>query len=654
MKMVSAVQFQRILEPIEIGSMRLKNRIVMAPMLDNFDGDDGYPTERKKKYLVARARGGAGLIIIGSICVDSRSGRANKNQLLIDDDKFIPGLRAIVRSIQRYGTKVCAQIHHFGPYSDPNLVHIQNLAPSAITVAGRIAREMTLNEIQEIVSRHVEAATRAKKAGFDGIEIMMGGGYLLSSFLSAVTNRRKDAYGGDLKNRARICLEILKGIREKVGESFPIAAKFSASEKGMEYGIEGCFTIEEGKKFAFMLGDAGISYLNIQSRGHIKTADGFDSNYYLKYPAEPAPFISDVEELKKVVRVPLMTTGRLNPRLAEQLLQENKIDLVGVARGLLVDPEFVNKIASGAVEDIRPCINCLHCLKKLFIGGPLECAVNPAVGREAEYEIKPAEVKKRVLVVGGGPAGMGAARVASLRGHEVILYEKNHRLGGQLLAAAVAPKKGDIEDLTNYLETQIKRLGVKVELGKEATPKEVEKVKPDVVIIAAGGSPFIPEISGVDGDNVVMAEDVLLGKASVGQRVVVIGGGVVGCETADFLSDKGKKVIVVEMLGELASGMSNIKKHQLMDRLNGKGVILLTKTRCQEVGRSGVVAITEGGEKRTLEADTIVLAAGSKSNTQLSKELEDKFLELYLVGDCVEPRKIVEAMDEGFRIGCLI
>ena len=651
---IDTALFQKILEPIQIGDMLLRNRIVMAPMLDNFDDHNGYPTERKKKYLEERAKYDIGLIIIGSICIDSRTGRAHRLQLLIDDDKYISGLRAIVHAVQRYGSKVCAQIHHFGLYSDPEIMHLQNLGPSALIMAGRAAREMTLDEIKDTVNRHIEAAIRAKKAGFDAVEVMMGGGYLLGSFLSAVTNKRKDNYGGELENRARICIEILRGIRERLGTNFPIGAKFSPSERGAEYGIEGCFSIEEGKQFARMLEEAGISYLNIQSRGHIKSAEGLDSNYYLKFPEETGPFMSDVLELRKDVKVPLMTTGRLTPEFAEPLLQEGKIDLMGVARGFLVEPEFAGKIASGDLEDIAPCINCLYCLDDLFDGGPLACAVNPAVGREAEYEIKPANGSKKVLIIGGGPAGMEAARVSAMRGHEVVLYEKDQSLGGQLRAASVAPTKRDIGDLITYLETQLRKLGVRVELNKEAAPLLVEEAKPDVVVVATGASRVIPEIPGGDGENVVMAEDVLLGKVSVGRRIIVIGGGMVGCETADFLGDKGNELIIVEMLEELASGMSNLKKRLLLDRLNEKRVTLLVSTRVLEVTESGVVVTTHDGERKTLEADTVVLATETKAKSELFWALEGQFSELYLVGDGVEPRRIAEAMDEGFRIGCLI
>jgi len=362
------------------------------------------------------------------------------------------------------------------------------------------------------------------------------------------------------------------------------------------------------------------------------------------------------EMVKKVVNIPVMAVGKLGyPELAERVLEEKKADFIILGRALLADPEWPNKVKEGRLEDIRPCVGDNEgCIGSVLAGGHIGCTVNPTTGMEREFVIKPAEKKKTVLVVGGGPGGMEAARVAALRGHKVALWEKGDALGGNLIPASVPHFKQDYMDLTNYLSTQIKKLGVTVELEKEATPEIIQEVKPEVVFIATGSTPIVPEIPGVEKGKVVTATDLLLGRREAGESVVVVGGGLVGCETALYLAQKGKKVTIVEILDTVMRDMNNINGEHLLKLLADTNVRILTDTNVLEITDEGIAIADKDGKKSTLEADTVVLALGLKPCGELLEALKDKVPEVYAIGDCVEPRKVLNAIEEGFRTARLI
>ena len=641
--MNESVRLQRLFQPMSIGEMRLRNRIVMPPMVTNFGSSDGRVTEQTTAYYEERAKGGVGLIIVEATCVDSPIGKLSPYQLVIDNDSFIPGLSDLAHAIRRHGARAAVQLHHAGGSTSSAVTGLQPVGPSAVTFPDReMPIELTLGEISEIVQRFARAAERAKRAGFDGVEIHAAHGYLIAQFLSSAFNKRQDEYGGSLANRARFLLEIIKTTRAVVGKSYPVWCRLS----GREYGIPGGITVEETQAVARMAEEAGAAAIHVSAY-----AAGRDTRN-LPPAAQPrGALVRFAEAVKSVVSIPVITVGRIEPVLGERILTEGRADLIAIGRGLIADPYLPQKAAAGRLEDIRPCIACGSCLARVNAGkdSPL-CGVNPAVGQEGEYAIELAAKPKKVVVIGGGPAGMEAARVAALRGHQVTLFEKETRLGGQLNVAAVPPYKSEINELNKYLATQVQKAGVKLELGKKATTAKVKKIAPDAAILATGVTPFIPEIPGIDRKNVVMAEDVLAGRAKLGEGVIVIGGELVGCETAEFLADSGKTVTITRRGPTMAAGVAPMIGEALVGRLKAKGVTMLTGVKYEEVNDEGLVITTKDREKRTIPADTIVLAAGSKPNTELLSELRGIVSEVHRVGDCVEPRGIVEALTEGWRV----
>jgi NADPH-dependent 2,4-dienoyl-CoA reductase/sulfur reductase-like enzyme len=358
------------------------------------------------------------------------------------------------------------------------------------------------------------------------------------------------------------------------------------------------------------------------------------------------------EAIKKVVQVPVIAVGRINtPELAESVLQEGKADFVAIGRGLIADPEFPNKAMQGKSDEIRMCTSCRECLDKIiFEKTKTACSVNAAFGNEAEYAITPTKNPKRVLIAGGGPGGLEAARIAALRGHKVILHERGNELGGQMLLASLPPYKETVGEVRKYLIGQITKLGVDVKLGQGVTPDLIEKVKPDIVVVATGATPIIPGIGGIDRGNVFTFKDVLINKKDIGEEVVIIGGGRVGCETAEFLADKGKKVTIIEMLDKIGADMGQFSKEDLFPRLSKMGVRMEVNTKAEEITSAGILA-KAGSETVRFDADSVVIATGSTSNTELAEQLKGKIANLYIIGDCVEPRRIQNAIHEGYRVG---
>ena len=639
---MSESQFKKLFEPARIGQMELKNRIVMPPMLTGYTADQGYVSQRLMDYYEARARGGVGLIII-EITAPSFQGRQLIFQLAVSDDSYIPGFRELVGVIHKHGAKVALQLQHAGLAVRTDDTGYPAVGPSPIPgPSGEVPHELTTDEIAEIVQQFAAGARRAKEAGFDGVEIHGAHQYLISSFLSSATNIRKDRYGGTVENKARFLIEVLQAVRKTVGPDYPVWCRLSAQEYGMENGI----TLEETKQVVPMAIDAGAQAIHVSAYGR--------GSYTTKAPSPDSPgfFVPLAEEIKKVASVPVIAVGRMDAELAEQVLEEGKADLVAIGRRLIADPELPNKVAEGRLDDINPCTGCLECMERhLFAGQETACAVNAAMGREREYRIQPADKVKKVVVAGGGPAGMEAARVAALRGHQVMLFEKEPRLGGQLNVAAIPPYKDDILPLIKYLARQVEKTGVEIRLGTEATSELITESKPDAVVVAVGGTPTIPEIPGADRPSVVTVAGVLSGEAEVGRNVVIIGGGTVGCETAHFLAEKGKKVTVIEMLKRMAADMLPMVRSRRMSGLREKQVAMLTGTTCEGITEGGVIVTAGDGQKQTLQADTVILAVGYRANNALSKALEGKVSEVYCIGDSSQPRRIMDAINDGYRVG---
>jgi 2,4-dienoyl-CoA reductase-like NADH-dependent reductase (Old Yellow Enzyme family)/thioredoxin reductase len=627
----------KLFEHITIRGMTLKNRIIMPPMQVSL----GFRNARAQAYFTERARGGVGAIITPATSVDS---------FIFDDAwgraggaaRFINGARLLVNAVHDAGAKVGIQLWH-GNYLPQGIGMMDTRGQPVAPSPKEEMRELTVDEIHSITLKFALAAVGAKLAGFDFVELHGAHGYLLSQFFSPVFNRRTDEYGGSITGRMHFALECVSTTKAAVGGDYPIFFRIGAWED-MADGIK----VEEAVQFAAELEKAGVDVIDV-SVGHL------DEPGFIASPGPDKPmgtFAHLAEAIKQKVTIPVVAVGRINtPEIAEALLVKGKADLVAIGRQLIADPLWPTKVAAGQIEDIVPCISCNVCLDTAFAADELKCSVNASLAKEAEYALRPAERKKKVLVVGGGPAGMEAARTAAMRGHEVALWEKKEKLGGQLLLAAVAPHKEVISSLNKYMAGQLKKAGVQVLLRHEATAESVKATRPEVVVLATGSTPFVPDIRGSRRANFVLALDVLAGKEEVGNRVVIIGGELIGCETADYLAQKGKTVTIMRRGPDIAVGVNQQARDNLLARLRRNRVTMLTGVRYEEITDKGLVITDKKGQRQNIEADTIVLATGATSNTELTTELADQNVALHLIGDCVTPGKIADAIRDGAKVG---
>ena len=655
--------------------------------------------ETCKAFYEAIARGGVGLLIVHSPTIDYPLGARWRQRYRIDDDKYIQGLSELTEVIHKHGCPTFMQMEHDGPWQNPLFMNQPPIysgppigaSPVNLDVPGEfhrdVPRELTIPEIEELVDKFASAAVRAQKAGFDGVDINAGSSHLLHNFLSPFWNRRQDAYGGSQENRARFLVEIIREIKKHAGGDFPVTVCMNGIEVGQAIDIkdEECLTAEDSRGIALILQEAGADAIQVRNHWLGYHVGGFLPDY-LFYPEPPVPLktfpkeynwsqrgaganILLAEGMKKVLSVPVIIVGKLSPELGEKILREGKADFIAMDRRLMADPELPNKVASGRLEDIAPCTACGTCLDQR-VQMARRCRINAALGTE-HYTIEKTEKRKKVVVVGGGPAGMEAARVAALRGHDVTLYDKTHQLGGLLPMAAVV-KGLELEDLpamVRYLKIQIEKLGVKTELGKEVDSSIIKEIKPDVVIVATGGTLTVPEVTGINKHNVIttpalhrMTKSYLkfLGPRTlawltkfwipIGKRVVVIGGGLHGCEVAESLVKRGRKVTIVDTAEALGEGIIDFRLGLLLDWFHKKGVAMITGVKSMEITDQGVVITTKQGDKQTLEADSIIPTSPLIPNTGLLKSLEGKVPEVYAIGDCREPRMIVDAIADGWHI----
>ncbi|MFC1956280.1 FAD-dependent oxidoreductase [Chloroflexota bacterium] len=642
----------KLFEPGKIGSLAIKNRILMCPMaIGGLEEPDGRLSQRGIDYYVARAKGGVGLIITGFTRVSRELEPNIEAKLVVDSKLSIPWLSDLAEAVHDYGAKVAVQLSAgLGRVTFPTTLMIAGaVAPSALPAywdPSVITRELRTDEIERLVHAFEVSAGILRIAGIDAVELHAHEGYLFDQFMTTLWNKRRDKYGGDLDNRLRFPLEVIEAIKRGAGADFPIIFRF-----GLKHYIDGGRDIEEGLEIARRIEVAGADSLEVD-------AGCYETWYWAHPPTTLAPgcMVDMAQMTKEVVKIPVIAIGKLGyPELAETVLQEGKADFICLGRALLADPEWPTKVKQGRLEEIRPCIGCHDgCLKRELDGKSISCAVNPATGMEREFNIKPAGIAKSVLVVGGGPSGMEAARTAALRGHKVTLWEKSSALGGNLIPASIPNFKQDYKSLINFLTTQINKLGVAIELGKEATPELVQKVNPDVVFVATGSMPIIPDIPGIEKKMVVTAIDLLSGKRDAGELVVVVGGGLVGCETALYLAQKGKKLTIVEMLESVMLDVYVANRMHLLELLADAGVVILTETSLSGITSRGVNIVNKYGERSDLKADTVVLAVGLKSDGWLLEALKDKVPEVYAIGDCIEPRKVMQAIWEGFRTARLV
>ncbi|MBN1907566.1 MAG: FAD-dependent oxidoreductase [Deltaproteobacteria bacterium] len=693
--MSGKAQFEMLLSPFFIGKMRIKNRIIKtAAEMNTHDPIDAHMNQRTIDYVEAVAKGGAGMVILWNAYLDYPLGARMADGLRIDTDEYIPGFIKLAEAVHKYDCKLSVQMMHAGPWCPAALAGRPPIAASVMQeeVYGFLSdetAEATLSEIADIQEKFVKAAERLKQAGVDHLEIHCGTQHLGNTFMSRHWNKRNDQYGPQsVENRARFMVEIIQKMKTRLGKDFPLGVLYNAAEYGIDDGI----TAAEGQEFGRLFEAAGADNL------HPK-ADGIGPLYSLInwpeavcYPEVPDPLPKELDGsksgagfwvplaalVKKAVKIPVIATAGIDAEMGEKILSEGKADFIGMTRRLLADPELPNKVAEGRLDDIAPCTRCLSCIEAIHtnyipgLPGKAYCRINASLTKEGEYEIKPADKKKKVMVVGGGPAGMEAARVAALRGHDVTLYEKEHYLGGSVPVAATI-KGLDIEDLpalVRYLHTQITKLGVKINLGKEVNRAFIEKLKPDVLILATGGLYSIPEIPGINSPKVVKAADLnrrlktflrffnprLLIWATklwmpIGNNVVIIGGGIHGLQTAVFLTKRGRKVTVVETAEKMGKMVIENHKVRLFGWLEQKGVILYPGVKYEEITDKGLTITTKEGERKTLAADTILPTLPMLQDTELIKILKGAAPEIYQIGDCSNPALIIDAIGDGSYIG---
>ena len=637
---------KNVFSPIKIGSLELKNRLVVSPMVTNYCNKDGTASERWIAYLEARAKGGWGLIITEDYAVDPL-GRGYSNIPGLWDDSQIESHVEVTRTVHRYGAKIMAQIYHAGRETVHSITGSQPLAPSPLPCPAlqEMPRELTIPEIHDIVEKFGDCALRAKKAGFDGVEVHGAHGYLICGFMSPYTNKRTDMYGGCLMNRLRFPLEVIKNVMEKVGDNFTVGFRISGDEF-----VPGGHTIEDTKAIAAILEEHRIDVI------HVSVGNYATPHMTIAPAAQRHGLITDLAaEVKKVVKIPVITVCRINDALiADTIIASGKADLVSMARGSLSDPELPNKSVSGRFDEITYCVGCNQgCLTLLLEDQPIKCLVNPEAGREKEFSVKPTRAKKKVLIAGGGPAGMEAAIGAAKAGHEVQLYEKKDRLGGQYYLAAIPPAKGEITAFISCLENRLNNLNVSVYLSTELTPTIIASQKPDVVIIATGSKPIKPDIPGIEKPNVVNAYEVLEGKVDVGPRVVLIGGGMVGAETASHLANHGKEVSIVEQLPEIALDEQFVVRDFLLKDLEEKNVKTYVNSTVRQIHDDKVIIVKDGREE-VRHVDSVVWAVGAQPEDGLTLRLKETSFKIITVGDALEVRNALEAVEEGYKAGFLV
>jgi len=637
--------YESLFSPYRVGSMELRNRIVMPPMATHFAGEDGSVNDRHIAYYLRRIKGGVGYITFEHTGV-LRQGRAFPNMALIDSDQNICSFRRLTDAVHREGGKIVIQINHAGRQTSASITGSPIVAPSPIPcpVRKEMPRELSVEEIGKIVEAYGEAARRVKEAGADGVEIHMAHGYLLCQFLSPFSNQRTDEYGGDGNRRMRMALEVLRMVRNRVGADFPVLCRLSADEY-----VEGGLRLEDTKEIARALERNGADGLHVSA---CVAASG-----YLNHPpyyAEEGVFVHLAQGVKSVVGIPVITVGRIRtPELANRIVKEKKADLVSMGRALIADPELPLKAFEGRTEDILPCISCNRCILSIRKGA-LQCAVNPETGREGIFKLQKADRPKKVWIIGGGPGGMKAAEIASRRGHEVTLYEEKAQLGGRFLLAAIPPRKEVLNEFADYLKRELQKVPVRILLGKPFDPSLLKEERPHVIILATGARPSYPAIDGIKESQVISVEDALSGSVEIGRKVLIVGGGGIGAEAADYFSEEGKEVTLVEMLEGIALDLVGHLQHFLNTRLKAKGVDVLTQTKAVRFEKGGLRVETSRGTRKLEGFDSIVIALGSVSNNELVESLKSKVSEFYAIGDASRPREVMEALFEAEEVALRI
>lgn len=641
--------FENVLKKGKIGTMELRNRFVVPAMGTGRSGLDGFCTDNVIAYYTERSKGGFGLITVEVVGVDPL-GRAIPEQIMLDDDKYIPRLQELTDSVHKYGAKIVPQLHHAGRETLEVIVGGQPVAPSAIPcpLMRSPVRELTLDEVQSLVEKFINAAVRAKKAGFDGVELHAAHGYLIGQFLSGYSNKRTDNYGGTFLRRTNFLMEIIRGVKEKCSKSFPVIVRLSGDER-----TSGGLTPHETAAIAALAEKNGADAIHV-STGCYATMEWIIA----PNAVSPGFNLNDTRIVKQAVNIPVIAVGRINePLLADSVIADGIADFVSLGRGSLADPYFPLKVKEGRINEILSCVACNTRCLGVVAGNTgdrgVSCMVNPFCGREDTMVISPAPVQKTVVVVGGGPGGLEAAWVSAARGHKVILFEKSDRLGGQFIPASVPPGKQALLTSIVYYGEMCKKYGVDVRLNTEATEKEIISLNPDAVILATGATPMECGIPAKDTP-VVDAIDVLDGKVMLGNNVLIVGGGMVGIETAEHALSQGRTPTIVEMQDEVAKDMPAATKTFALKKLKEHDVKIITRTKVSEITGEGAVCVNLNGVVDLKGYDMVIMAIGAVSYNPLEAKLKGKVKALHVIGDALKPRKAVEAIDEGAKLALSI
>ena len=651
-------KYPNLLSPGYIGKVKLRNKTVMAAM-GMSQAENGFVNNAVLNHYAERAKGGVGAIIVEVTCVDSPLGLNTNGMLVIDDDKYIPGMTELASVIHEGGSKAFLQISHTGRGARRKIIGDQPVGPSAVAMpysymmglANETPRELTIDEIKAIEEKYAQAALRAKKAGFDGVEIHAVGYYLGQQFLSKTANIRTDEYGGCKENRIRFHLNIIKRIRELCGEDFAVIVKLSVIEMGKDGGI----SMLDGLYYCKELQKAGVDAIEVLA-GIWSSEAGKSQKPESAYSDCMAVALCLVMKIGLALtaggkKITLIGGGRAqNPVASEKALKSGQCDLIFIGHGLLAQPDLVNLISEGREDEIRPCIGCGHCIDhQLQHGARAVCSGNAVLARgDNDHTIIPAVTKKKVVVIGAGVAGVEAARIAAMRGHTVDIYDSANEVGGQMNLACKPPFKQHLGLVKPYLERQLELHGVNVHLDKKMTKEDVLALNPDAVVCATG---VINNKLPVDGgERAINAVDILNGTSS-GNNVVVIGGGSIGCETAEYLAKQGKKVSIIEMTDTFAGNTGKTAQTILLGHLKGNGVKLVAESRVEKITATEVVYKSKNGKTSFVKADTVVVAIGNRPDTSLYDSLKDEVKEIYNIGDSNGGGIIPNAVYEGYTVG---
>jgi 2,4-dienoyl-CoA reductase-like NADH-dependent reductase (Old Yellow Enzyme family)/thioredoxin reductase len=644
-------KYPNLCSPLKIGNVTLRNRMVSAPMAFPDITAEGYVTKEAAAFYELRAKGGAAAVTLSECIVHIKTGMSHSKHINLQDEGVLAGLTEAARSIKRHGALANVELSHGGKYAGVDLAkslggqtHVRYGASAETLPDGSKIEEMPKELIHEIVEAFGKGAALVKRAGFDMVFVHGGHGWLIQQFFSPASNKRTDEYGcNTIENRARLALEVLDSIRAAVGPGFPIEFRMSAEEH-----IAGGYKIDDAVQFAKLL-ESKIDLLHVSTGAH-------ENSFAITHPsmfAERGSHVPLAAAIKKHVKVPVACIGALNePEQMEEIIASGKADVVEMARALLADPFLPRKIMLGHDDEIVRCIRCFTCLAERVHTQTRICSINPIIGREYESRFAlPASKPKKVLVAGGGPGGMKTAITAAQRGHKVILCEKRGELGGTLKCVRAISFKKDLYGLIKSLEVQMRKAGVEVRLNTEITQELVEREAPDVLVLAVGAAPIVPPIPGIDSPKVVLANTLSDEGIAVGKKVVILGGGLVGCESAVHLAQKGKDVTLVEMMKDVAVDANVRQRPILLDMFTKLQVKVKTRMKGVKVTDKGLVCIDETGKENLFEADTVVCSVGQHALREVVNDLLDAAPEVVQVGDCVNPQKVTEALYRGYHAG---